>query len=375
MGGEDFEKGGGYLDLGRDFDSDLTQAESILAGDENDGRMTNQVALDEALAEEHKKESKDRKAGEALWNPFNPMLDEARIIRSTHSIDLETANRMLGEVRSTVTYLRARLRTIVKAQEMTDITHGVRRGRKMSQRMLVDTAVDLQSGRMPTRAYQTEDAKIDTSIDMSICLDQSSSMRRMRLQVAQVMMVLAESVEGIGGHTFAFGFRNGERSQDYPTDTIQYHRIHGIRYDVFKTWEENFINTKGRFAHTTALGSTPMADGVEFGLHTLQGRQAAHRILAVITDGEPDNPHGRVIQRQIRLATEGGIRIIGIGIGKDAKYVRNLFGTDNAVWAPSVQEMPNELLKKLNDLCDFSGRFRGRRAKLDGKGKIAQKIL
>ena len=376
MDGETFEEGGGHMDLGRDFGSDQNQAEEILDGNENDGVMTNQSALDEALAEAHQKFMKDQKRGERVWNPYNPMLDEARIVRTKDTAEeLKEANKMLSEVRSSVTYTRTRLRNIVKAQEMTDTTHGVRRGRKMSQRMMVDTAVDLRSGRMPSRAYQTTDAQIDTSFDMSICLDQSSSMKKMKRKVAQCMMILADSVEGVGGHTFAFGFRNGSYTDEYPRNWDDtYHRVHGIRYDVFKTWDENFVNTKARFAHTTAEGSTPMSDGVEFGLHTLQGRPAAQRILAVITDGAPDSPHAQVIQRQIRLANEAGIRIIGIGIGPGARYVSGLFGPGNSVWAATVQEMPRELLKKLNEVCDFSGRFRGRRAKLDGKGKITRKV-
>lgn len=377
MDGETFcEQGGGFGDLGRDFDADQENAEEVLGGGENDGVMTNQTALDEALAHQTAKEERDVKAGERIWNPYNPMIDEARLIRTKDAAkDLEAANKMLGEVRSTVTYLRARLRTIVKAQEMTEVAHGVRRGRKMSQRMLVDTAIDIRSGRMPTRAYQVSDAKIDTSIDMAICLDQSSSMSSMKRKVAQVMMILADSVEGVGGSTFAFGFRNGEYVSDGPRNyNHNFHRIHGVRYDVFKTWEENFTNTKARFAHTTAHGSTPMADGVQFGLQALEGRQAAHRILAVITDGAPDPPHEQVIRRQIRIANEAGIRIIGIGIGNGARYVKGLFGESNAVWAQNVAEMPNALLKKLNELCDFSGRFRGRRAKLDGKGKMTKKV-
>jgi len=376
MDGETFEGAGGHMDLGRDFDSDQDQAEKILDGNEKDGVMTNQTALDEALAEAHHKFLKDIKHGERVWNPYNPMLDEAHIVRCENTPeDLKIANKMLKEVRGSVTYLRTRMRTIVRAQEMTDTTHGVRRGRKMSSRMMVDTAVDLRSGRMPSRAYQTTDAQIDTSIDMAICLDESSSMNKMKRKVAQCMMILVDSVESIKGGTFAFGFRNGPYTDEYPENWQQtYHRIHGIRYDIFKTWEENFTNTKARFAHTVAYGSTPMSDGVEFGLHALKDRQAAHRILAVITDGSPDSPHAQVIRRQIRLANEAGIRIIGIGIGEKALYVKSLFGEANSVWAATVREMPNELLKKLNELCDFGGRFRGRRPKLDGKGRITRKV-
>jgi len=380
MSGDEFEEAGGAggftQDLGRDYKSDLREAMEIFKGDESDGVMTNQSALDEALADQNRQELKDVQHGERVWNPMNPMLDEARIVRPQNPADsLDLANTMLTEVRSTVAYLGARLRTIVKAQEMNAVAHGVRRGRKLSHRTLVDTAIDIRSGRMPNRAYQTKDAKVDTSIDMAICLDQSSSMDEIQYQVAQVQMILAESVERIGGGTFAFGFRNGPAGGHRPNNwRAQYHRTQGIRYDVFKTWDEKFTNVKARFAHTLAVGTTPMSDGVQFGLMALEGRRAAHRVLAVITDGRPDTPHSQVILRQIRIAREAGIQVIGIGIGHGAKYVFDLFGQDNAVWSATVQEMPNELLKKLNELCDFSGRFRGRRPKLDGKNKMSRKV-
>jgi nitric oxide reductase activation protein len=344
-------------------------------GDVNDGVMTNQDAIEQGLADQDTKDRRDQEDGEMLWSPYNPMLDEARIVRSLDPAeDLKLANQMLQEARRTVTFMRARLHVIVRAQEMTDTVHGVRRGRKMSQRTLVDTAVDLRSGRMPNRAYQITDAQIDTSFALSLCLDQSYSMSEIRREVAKCMMVMADSVEGIKGKTFAFGFRNGDHGHyDGPRNWGEmHHRVRGVRYDVFKTWEEGFNSTKWRFAHTQAQGTTPMSDGVQFGIQSLNDRQEAHRVLAVITDGCPDRPHEKVIRRQIRLARAGGIHVIGIGIGDGAIYVQGLFGEDNAVWAPSVAELPIPLMKKLNDLCDFSGKYRGRRAKLDGK--ITRKV-
>lgn len=359
--------GGINLDLGQDPDGFLQQAEEVLDGQEEDGRVDGIDALEQAFERLAKAEKRDLKRGERIWNPWDPMLDEARIVRSAHKDkDLKIANQMLGEVRGAVTYLRSRLRVIVRAQEMTDTTHGVRRGRKMSSRMLVDTAVDLQSGRMPTRAFQVTDAQADTSFALAMCLDQSGSMWCRVREVAQCMMVMADAVEGIGGQTMAFGFRNGQDgSYSGGWDEKKWHRVSGVRYDVFKTWEEKFVNSKWRFAHTQAAGSTPMADGVQYGLSALNERKEGHRVLAVITDGCPDYPHEQVIARQVRLAREAGIHCIGVGIGEAAQYVEHLF--PDHVWAPTVEELPNPLLKKLNELCDFQGRYRGRKARLDGK--------
>lgn len=365
--------GGVNLDLGRDPDSVFDEVEEILKGGDSDGYVDGIKALQEQMHQQALAQVRTLEYGEMVWNPYNPMLDEARFVRSSNEkADLHRANAMLDEVRGTVTYFRSRLRMIVRAQEMTDTTHGVRRGRKMSSRMLVDTAVDLKSGRMPTRAFEAQDVQIDTSFAMALCLDQSSSMWSRVREVSQCMLLLGESVEGIGGKTMAFGFRNGEDG-DYAGDeeyTTEWHRVCGVRYDVFKAWEEKFVNSKWRFAHTQATGTTPMADGIQYGLSSLNERTEAHRVLGVLTDGQPDLPHERVIRRQLRLAKAAGIQVIGIGIGNGASYVKNLF--DDSVWVPKVQELPQPLLKKLNELCDFTGRYRGRKARLDGN--ITRKV-
>ena len=358
------------LDLGADPDSFLQQVEDVMNGEGGDGIINNIAALQAALEAQSKAEVRALKGGEMVWSPYNPMLDEARVVRSRHKDkDLQKANEMLAEVRGTVTFLRSRLRMIVRAQEMTDTAHGVRRGRKLSPRMLVDTTIDLRSGRMPSRAFQVTDTQVDTSFALAMCLDQSGSMWGRVREVAQCMMVMADAVEGIGGKSMAFGFRNGDhgdyRGSGNYMDKDKYHRVCGVRYDVFKMWGEKFVNSKWRFAHTQAGGSTPMADGVQFGIAGLNERREAHRVLAVITDGVPDSPHEKVIARQVRLATDAGIHVIGVGIGEGAQYVKDLF--PDHVHAETVEDLPKPLLKKLNELCDFQGRYRGKRARLDGK--------
>jgi hypothetical protein len=371
MDGEDFVNQGGTHDLGQDPDSAMFGSQEVLEGDEDDGVMTNQTALEEAVVEVEEREEKDVGRGEMLWNPIDTSRDEARVVRSNHrEFDMERANEMLAEVRPLVTFTRARLRTIMKAQEMTDVTHGVRRGRRMSQRTLVDTIVDLESGRMPTRAYQSDEQQPDTSFAVSVLLDQSYSMQDVGVrEVAKAMMLMVDSIEGVGGKTMAFGFRDGARNPEFSEWTHAapgYHRVHGMRYDIFKTWDEQFSNVKWRFAHNQADGWTPMADGIQYGLASLNDRREAHRILAVITDGDPTKPHDKVIRRQLRLAKEAGVHVIGIGFGRSALYVKKLF--PDYAWAPTIQDLPKEILTKLNEVCDFTGRFRGNRVKLDGPG-------
>lgn len=359
---------GGVFDLGQDPDSLFEMTDQIFAGTELDGILNNMDGLELATAAHAKEDFRDLEPGEMAWNPYDPMSDEARVVRSGHrETDQERANAMLAEVRETVVYLRARLRNIVRAQEFTDTTHGVRRGRKLSNRRLVDTAIELRSGQNPTRPYQITDTQMDTSVALCIVLDQSGSMCSSLYAVSQAMMIMADCIESIGGKTMALGFRDGADSHYSGPSSYgkSYHRVHGVRYDIFKTWDEMFVNAKWRFAHTQAYGGTPMSDGVQYGLMALNERTEAHRILWVITDGCPNRPHEKVIRRQLRLAKAAGIHVVGNGIGDEAAYVKNLF--PDHVWTDKVRDLPQPVVAKLNELCDFAGRYRGRKAKLDGK--------
>ena len=107
------------------------------------------------------------------------------------------------------------------------------------------------------------------------------------------------------------------------------------------------------------LSPTLATAGVQFGMTALNERTEAHRILCVITDGQPNNPHGRVITGQLRRAAQAGIHVIGIGIGREASYVKSLF--PDHVHVNRVNDLPSKLIAKLNEVCEFGGRNRGRR--------------
>ena len=102
-----------------------------------------------------------------------------------------------------------------------------------------------------------------------------------------------------------------------------------------------------------------MSDGVQFGLAALQERREAHRILWVITDGQPNDPHGQVMKSQIRMAKEAGIHVIGVGVGRGAQYVERVF--PDSVYSENISTMPHMIMQKLNEVCDFTGRFRGKK--------------
>lgn len=338
---------------------DPKTAKGILEDDSGKDPLDSGTALTLAFAAETKKENADLARGEKPWNPFDPNADTARLVRSTKiEADRKQANAMLAQVKPEIATLRARLRSIVRAQEMTDIEHGLRRGKRISDRMLTDSKLSLMGQQQPTRAYLDKEDTLDTSLAMAICLDQSGSMHGILQEVAKAMMVLTEPVEAINGKVFAFGFRDGTWGC---LNQGPYHRVHSVHYDVFKHWDERFTNVKWRYAHTQATGGTPMSDGVQYGLTALNPRPEAHRVLAIITDGHPNPGHVEVIRGQLRRAAKTGIHVIGIGIGKEGAYVSSLF--PDHVHAASIKLLPRLLIAKLNEVCDFGGRSRGKKIK------------
>ena len=141
-----------------------------------------------------------------------------------------------------------------------------------------------------------------------------------------------------------------------------YHRTGSIDIDIFKGWDEPVRNCLGRFTKVKATGGTPMSDGIQFALQALSARKERHRILLVITDGDPDYGHAPVIRRQQRLAREAGIALVGVGIDYGCQSVASLY--ERHVLVGDVSKLPEQLLKTINDLVFPRGP--ARKVTLDG---------
>ena len=376
----DSNQGGGHHDSGStpDYSEFQDFVENALEEGQSgtEGMLDNNDALSQEFdAQVEKEENREGKVedGERRYKPYDKNLDEVEFVGPSYNgqgQDERKAKKIGNAVKSEASYLRARLRNIVRAAEMTNTVHGVAKGRDLSERMLVDTYSSIRSGQAPKRAYYKRDVKQDTSMSAAVVLDQSSSMSGMLADATKMLMAITEPLDSLGVKVQVSGFRNGNYG-DYdsyrgPSDGRDkpYHRFHGVRNDVFKSFDERFNSVKYRFANTMATGSTPMADGIQFGLDALNTRREAYRVLFVITDGCPDGGHEPVIRRQIRLAKEAGIHVIGVGIGYGAEYVKDLF--PDYVWGES-HELPKQLVAKLNKLLDArTAGKRGRRMRRSG---------
>ena len=208
---------------------------------------------------------------------------------------------------------------------------------------------------------------VDTSVAVSIVVDESSSMFYLLEDTAKALIALTVSMDSIGATSMVSGFTTrawGHRIAVPNSYGKDYHRQNAVKHNVYKTWRERLTSkVKDHLASIEATGSTPMADGIQFGLDELTKRQEANRIMFVLTDGQPDYGHGPVIRRQLRLAREAGIHVIGIGLKH--REVREVFPDHIVVTDMSV--LADTLVTKLDEMISGIGdQVRGRRMKSTG---------
>lgn len=283
------------------------------------------------------------------YRPFTTSQDEVRIV-SPNAKNTASYTSIVAKVRKGTTYLKTRLATVFRALENSGTEHGIRKAARVSDRMLVNTFCELRSGVSPSRAYMERSPQIDMSVAAAMVIDESSSMSNKLTGTCAVAYTLGDALDGIGAKTLTVGFRSKHAAIDYEemADSSGCHRYDAITYDIFKGWGDTFKQAAPRFREIMASGGTPMSDGVEFALNELSNRPEGHRVLFVLTDGQPDTNHAPVMRGQFQRATEAGILVIGVGLGHGSEYVRTAF--PDHVYAEKIDDLPKLLVKKMEEL-------------------------
>ena len=201
---------------------------------------------------------------------------------------------------------------------------------------------------------------MDVSIACAVVVDQSSSMSGLKRDTVKGMIALADALNSVGAATQVTGFRyGGYHPEGVHGIQTEYCNAGGACIDVFQQFGERFNAVKGRFAHLRATGGTPTADGMQYALEGLSERNEAFRIMFVLTDGCPDGGHQQIINRQIRIAKEAGIHVVGVGLGRGTQGVVSSY-PDHIV-ALNMAQLPEKLIGKLSTILKPSANKRGRR--------------
>jgi hypothetical protein len=124
-----------------------------------------------------------------------------------------------------------------------------------------------------------------------------------------------------------------------------------VEIDIFKNWDEGMNVAGVRFGSTRADDGTPLEDGIQYALQSLNNRKERHRIVICLTDGLPDNVG--VVRHQVRVAGEAKVKVVGLGLKADPSdtYIdRNMvhtFGVGNTIVTESMDTLPNTLVSYL----------------------------
>ena len=371
--GKEGGKGGGHSHVEEPEAIDEEEiAQALLNGmedgDEN-GLVDNNEALSEAVDGEADKEEVLK--NEAPWRPYRPDLDEVKFVRTT-SASAPAAKQMLETVRRQVSFLKAKMRAKFLAARQPRTMHGVRKGMGLSERRLVNSMVELKSGRRPTRPDWTKENRDECSLAVALVIDESGSMSRLRVDAARSALAIASAMDVLGCPCLVVGPRDG--AYDYHSGGYggynnsdwndkkgnpKFHRSSQVIIDVFKDWTESMLTALPRFGNVQATGGTPLSDGIQYALQELNGRPERHRVVLVITDGAPNCTD--VVRRQIRIAAEAGVQVVGVGISSGCSAVKRLFPLHVAV--TQVDRLAEELLKILDSIMFPK---RGRKINLQG---------
>ena len=324
---------------------DMKDLAENLMGEAEKGEEPDLKDASKALENALDAEDTDVETGEQAWRPSDPSSDQVVVVNGPAS-SLPAARAILESVRSQASFLRNQMRAKFLRARKPKTTHGVRKGTGLSERRLVGSYVEIKSGRRATRPDWRTTQKEECSLAVALVLDESGSMCGSRMDVARGALAIASSMDQLGAPCLVVGPRGGggwgSSVDQYRDDgSVRFHRSQSIILDVFKDWEEPLNKCLARFAHVQARGGTPLSDGIQYALQELNTRPERHRVVIVITDGVPNC--SAVVRRQIRIAREAKVEIIGVGIDDEGcDEVPLLFPMN--VCVRNVADLPPKLL-------------------------------
>jgi len=286
-------------------------------------------------------------SGEAVWNPAG--VEGDRILIAPKG-DFAASQKRIQEVRPVVAALRTQLRTLFVAQRVPERVDGLSKGKSLTRRYLVETMGRLQVDEIPKRAFRQDLPALKQDLALVICADESSSMEDSREPLIRASLAIAESMSSIGQNVFAFGIRSGREynSGEHRSET-KFHRTHSVDYMIYQKWSEPFQVVSQRFDSVRPMGGTPLADGLHFSLELLRRRPETHRIVLMLTDGDPDHGHAPVLRYEQRIAKKEGMHVVGVGIGAHSGNLAKIY--PEHVYIRDPEDLPKGLMKMLYDLC------------------------
>lgn len=234
-----------------------------------------------------------------------------------------------------VSAVKTRLRTLFRSWEQTSVLYGTPKG-VLSNRMLVESAISLRAGFLPTRGFEQPAVQMDTSVAATILIDFSGSMEDHLAWLPEVATLLYDTLTGVGATVEVLGYEGG--SYD-PVSLWTLGKFGAPAHQVLSR-----IAASRRYVMLNQAG-TPTAYGVTWAMSRLLPRRETRKFLFVLTDGEPNNDQRDPLAK---ILHNPPFPIVGVGLGSAARFVQGAF--PHSVWSPQVSDVPQALVSCLQTL-------------------------
>ncbi len=227
---------------------------------------------------------------------------------------------------------------------------GQKNGDEMDFNAALDALINMRRGREPEeRIYLRSRPVHDGGLAGLLLLDLSASTARhvhgcggSLLQAAlEAVLVLSTVLQELHEALAIHGFCSNGR--------------HDVRYTTLKAFDERLDDTVlERMAGAQGAFSTRMGTALRHGLAKLRQRQEYHRLLLLVTDGEPSDidvfDHEYLLQDARDAANSGrrqGMQVFCVTLDSASETgVRRIFGEHNYLVVDRVERL-DELLPKL----------------------------
>ena len=209
----------------------------------------------------------------------------------------------IAKVAGATIALRTRLRGLLVAENQSH-RRPARRGKRIDRNRIVKA----MTGNPRIFVNKRQGVQVNTAVQ--VLLDRSGSMHADMELARESALACGLGLAEIQGVSLAAAAFPGSHADD--TEVIPLTRF-----------GESARRTAGRYASLNASGGTPMLQALLWAVDQLLVQSEPRKVCLIVTDGEPFNPPA--VADAIRRCWAGGIEVMGIGIGRDAHYVKALF--------------------------------------------------
>jgi hypothetical protein len=210
----------------------------------------------------------------------------------------------------------------------------------------IEATIDLRTGRTPDPRVHQRLGRNNRDLAVLVLLDLSQSTNDWVPSAGTSVLNLAREATALVAHAM------DQLGDDFAIHGFDSNGRHDVEYYRFKDFEEPYgEQARARLAGMRGQLSTRMGTAVRHAGRFLRGRHSAHRLILLLTDGEPhdiDVHDKQYLVFDTRRAVEDQRRIgistfcLSLDPGAD-QYVTRIFGARNYMVLDQLRRLPEKL--------------------------------